>query len=470
MRRLAVCAFAVLAVGLVLTSSAPASTGVGHAAGRGGHPVLRSRHVAFGAGRAAPAGPAFSRLGAAPVYDISGHVLNLAGTPVVGAEVDWGWWEREQNSTLKYVLGGSNETAVGSPGTDSTGAFAFRGVTSHSSVTPKSDDLTAWYTVPSTGSALEYLESWSNDFSTANDATTPALYSYELRPAAVNVTIANAPGAPRAEVLVAGADGKAQSKVALAGGSGLAYAPPAAFDDVVAYYYHFAGSLDYPTCLAQTEWLGASPVSVVAGATAPDTVSLDWRRAQYAYLAGPTCRHSGKPGTTVTMVLKGWPAGEISQFVGYYGPTSSYDYKPITSSGVGTRIVSLQIRPNAIVDTYDIDTYRLDATDSSVDLWDYFQVCTFNASASAIHRGKAVRLSGKVPAGAGKVVIYSRTRVAGQPATLAAKGWLKGGTYKIASGKFATGLLHPQRTTWYVAKYAGYDFPAFTSVVKVAVR
>ena len=76
-----------------------------------------------------------------------------------------------------------------------------------------------------------------------------------------------------------------------------------------------------------------------------------------------------------------------------------------------------------------------------------------------------------MPAGAGYVTIYSTTtRSSGQPGTLAAKGWVKAGRYRIKSSKFVTGLLHPTRTTWYVAKYKGFAFPAFTSVIKVTVR
>ena len=100
---------------------------------------------------------------------------------------------------------------------------------------------------------------------------------------------------------------------------------------------------------------------------------------------------------------------------------------------------------------------------------DHVQVCTFKSSASVIHHGRAVRLSGKVP-GTGKVIIYARTKAAGQPSTTAAKGWAKAGTYTIRSGKFVTGLLHPKRSTWYVARYRGYDFTAFTSVIKVRVH
>ena len=65
-----------------------------------------------------------------------------------------------------------------------------------------------------------------------------------------------------------------------------------------------------------TEWLG-TPVSVSAGMTATGTVNLDWNNAQYAYLSGPTCRHSGKSGTKVKLVLKGWPADEKAEFVGF---------------------------------------------------------------------------------------------------------------------------------------------------------
>ena len=107
-----------------------------------------------------------------------------------------------------------------------------------------------------------------------------------------------------------------------------------------------------------------------------------------------------------------------------------------------------------------------------MNLQDYFQVCTFKASASAIHHG-----TGHSPQrqGAGPLATLPSTRRAtrcrASPATLAAKGWVKVGRYRISSsGKFVTGLLHPTRTTTYVAKYTGDYFPAFTSVVKVTVR
>lgn len=446
MRRLAVCAFVVLAVGLVLAPGALASAGV--------------RHAALGTSHAVSAGPALPALGDGATYNISGHVLDFDGNGVPGAEVDWGWWDGSYN----YQPGGTNMPQDDSPGTDNTGAFAFTGV---SGGHPQGDDLEITY-LPPLSDGLDFIDSWNLDFATQNDATP---YSYEMRPGHVNVAIANVPTSMATlvpEVKVGEQDvGFATTEVALTGGSGVAGMLPPSFNDVVAYY---VGPLQ--NCTAQAEWLGLSPVTVAAGATAGDTVNLDWNQAQYAHLAGPTWQHSGKPGTKAKMVLKGWPASQQAEFVGYYGGAPGYkDYSAsVLSTGPGnTYTTSLQVATNAPVGMYEIDTYRVDSPASFVQLWDYFQVCTVKASASAIRYGKTVRVSGKVW-GYGKVTVYSRTKAAGQPATLTAKGWKRVGAYNTKSGKFASGLLRPKRTTWYVVKYNGYDFPAFTSVIKVTVR
>jgi hypothetical protein len=328
------------------------------------------------------------------------------------------------------------------------------------------DDLSVYYYPTSPG--LESMQAEQLDFASNNDTTH---YSYEMQPAQVNIAVSHAPAAPYFEVLAGnGQVGYAKADVPLHSGKGVASVLPMAdFDDVVAFRYSAAGG-----STAETEWLGSSPVKVDAGKTAADTVNLDWDNAQYAYLAGPLCRHSGKPGTMVTMTLKGWPAGETASFVGYYG-ASSYPYPQTqTSSGASdTYNVPLQISPKAPADLYDIGTYRLDDPHSLISLQDFFQVCTFKSSTAWLHRGKALRLSGVVPVpGSGYVAIYStRHKVSGQPLTLAAKGWVRGARYRVsASGKFLTGALYPTRTTWYVAKYTGTDFPAFTSVVKVNVH
>ena len=129
----------------------------------------------------------------------------------------------------------------------------------------------------------------------------------------------------------------------------------------------------------------------------------------------------------------------------------------------------IRVNTKAPVGVYSIDVLRSDNLDSLTHLWDYFQVCTFRASASSVRTGHAVRLSGKVP-GVGKVTLFARTSKAAQPASLAAKGWTKLGSYKTKGGAFTTAYLHPRRTTYYVVRYDGYAFEAFTSVVKVAVH
>jgi hypothetical protein len=437
MRRLAVCAFVVLAAGLVLAPGALASTGV--------------RHSALGTRHAAATRTAFARLGAGS-YGISGNVLNLDGSKAAGAEVVWGWWDSNG-----YNFGGSNWPTL----TGSDGAFSFGAVTS--APTGGNDDLAAWYPPPSsdTASELEVLETWTNDFTTTTD--------YQLQPGAVDVTIAGltaalANDAPP-DVWVAGTPGSARTAMRLTNGAGTAFAP-SSFNDVVAGFYTNQGGMT-----AATQWQ-APDVTVPAGTTDTTAVPLDWGHAQRAYLAGPLCQHSGKPGKVVKLVLKNWPANEKASFY-LQGYSKSWDLsKPWKSAGVD-HIVPLKVPTGAGVQLCDLHAYRSDDGDLNglPDLWDMFQVCTFRASAGAIHHGAAIRLSGKVPGG-GKVTIYWRHKTAGQPATLAAKGWIKGGRYSInaKTGAFRTGQLHPQHTTWYVAKYKGYDFPAFTSVIKVAVR
>jgi hypothetical protein len=81
-------------------------------------------HAALGTRNAARAGVDFQRLGDT-TYAISGHVLNYAGNPVAGAEVDWGWW----SGIFDYHSANSNITEATPTGTGSSGAFAFAGIT-----------------------------------------------------------------------------------------------------------------------------------------------------------------------------------------------------------------------------------------------------------------------------------------------------------------------------------------------------
>jgi hypothetical protein len=445
MRRLVVCGLVVLAAGLVLAPGALAATG--------------ARRVAAPATRqAAPAGVNFQRLGDGSTYGISGQVLEYGGTAVAGAEVDWGWWDAGNHTLRDYNFGGANMPLPSSPGTDATGHFSFGAVTS--APIAGNDDLKAYFPFleSNTASELEFLETWSNDF-----ATTPV---YELRPGAVDVTIAGLSaamangGSP--EVWVAGTPGLAQTSTTLTNAAGTAFAP-SGFNDVVAGFSTPQGDMT-----TETQWQG-SDVSVTPGTTDTTAVALDWGQAHHAYLVGPLCQHSGKPGAIFKLRLKGWLTNEVAAF-SIEGPSGFRYYRVETGGTDGIITVSLGIPTGIAPDLYAVHTYRADDPNGIPDLWTFYQVCTFKSSASAIHHGKAIRLSGKVPAGGGTVTIYSAKKAYGQPATLAAKGWVKVGSCKLKAGKFASGLLHPKHTSWYVAKYAGYAYPAFTSVVKVTVH
>ena len=442
MRRFAVCGFVVLAAGLVLAPGALAAAGV--------------RHIApSGTRQAIPSGVDFRQLGDT-TYDISGHVLNWDGSAAVGAEVDWGSWDGGI-----YTFGGTNMPSESSPGTDSSGYFAFPSVTS--APTANSDDLTVWYSGPSSSplpaSWPEKFETWTDDFATQAD--------YTLQPGAVALNVANlgseVDNGP-ADVWVSGVPGCTESGVDLTSGSGTAFAVPGSFSDVIVGFYNEWGAIP-----AAVQWQGDATVN--AGDTS-STVSLDWTNAQSAALAGHLIQHSGKAGSVVKMELGNWAANQQATFY-VRRPDTGKTWtlaQSYTSNGTDAT-VSLKIPTSAPVDLYEVHAARSDSAElyGMPDLMDIFQVCTFKSSASAIHHGKAVRLSGKIP-GIGSVVIYSRHTSAGQPATLVASGWVKTATCKSRNGVFATGLLHPKRTTWYVAKYVGYDFKAFTSVVKVTVH
>jgi len=444
MKRVPLCGLVAGAVGLLLAPAALASARATH---RGSERVRLVSEVAR----------SYAVLGAGQTYGISGVVHDFGGDPVPGAEVDW-----------SSANGGPSDSGSNAPGdTGADGAFSFPTVTS----TPGLDDLTIYYPKwvhdQAADAGLWKMESWALDFSTTS--------SYDQRPAHVSLHVANAPS-PAIEVVAGNATvGYAQTDVTLNGSDdGVASVlPMTGFDSVVGFYYTDLFDT-YSVCRSQAESLG-TPAGLAGGGTAAGTVNLDWSAPHRAALAGPQCRHSGKPGTAVTMALSGWPAGEQAAFIAFYGTSSTHGYTANpTSTGVSLN-VPLSVLPTAPVGVYEIDTYRtgLSGTpgaDSLVDMWDLFQVCTFKPSATSIHHGGAVRLSGKVP-GTGRVTIYSTThKVSKAPATLTAKGWHRIGAYKTKLGRFSTGLLHPTRTTWYVVKYKGWAFQAFTSITKVRVR
>ncbi len=445
MKRLLFCAAVALAVSLVLAPAALASVGAHHS-----DVNARPLGLASHARTVAPVGDTGP-------YSISGNVLDFGGAGVQGAEVDWGYW----TTAGDYTYGGDYYP------TDTSGYFSFTGIPGgHTFNGLPSDELDVYYP---TGAGLNTLFDWALDFATTS--------AYPMQPGHVSMTLANVPADATVEVRAGNDDeGYARGDVTLASNAGTACSLAATdVNDLTAYGYYVdhSGAL-YDMVWAADEWLG-TPMPVAAGGTGANTVALDWDNAQGAWLAGPLCRHSGAPGRALTMVIADWPAGETASFEGWYGTSldtfySGYSGMTVTSTDpTAAYTKSLKVYSKAPVGVYEIDTYRSD-TPSLLDMWDLYQVTSFKASTGSIRVGHAVRLSGKVP-GSGTATLYSVTKkVTSQPSALSAKGWHKVGSVKIKSGKFTTAYLHPKRTTWYVIKYKGSAFWAFTQIVKVTVR
>ena len=397
-----------------------------------------------------------AQLGGA-TYDISGTVLDYSGNPVSGAAVGWGWMPPG------YELDPLDAAQFGGGAPVAGGQFSFANVSSH----PGNDFL--WVEYEAADLPPQWLASWACDFSTNNQASS---YRYSVQPGAIDIQITKPPVAFDPQVDVYGAAGMAQSFPSLFSGVGLVPVAPPSFNDVVVSDVQTPG--DAQNVTAAAEWLSPSAVPVAAGSQASSSVVFDWSHAQRAYLAGPPCQHCGRPGSVVSVVLKGWPAGEKADF-------QLTDYKPYTtqvsSAGPGkTYVVKLRIPTSAQPgESYDLTTYRTDDPASHLSLWDGFQVCAFRATADVISPGAGIRLSGTMPSTWRYVWLFARRSRAARPATVTAKGWRKVGRYRANdNGKFVSALLHPSRTTWYVARYPRIsdDGPSFyfTPVVKVSVR
>ncbi len=440
MRRLLTCAFAVLGAVLLLVP-APALGSPGASLTPGAVPVSHVESAQLGG----------------VTYAISGTVLDYSGNPVSGAAVGWGWMPPgyELDPLVAAQFGG---------GVLSTGGqFSFTTVSSH----PGNDCLLVEY--EAAFSQPQWLASWAYDFSANNQASS---YRYSVQPGAIDIQITKPPVGFDPQVDVYGANGMAQSFPSLFSGVELVPMAPPSFNDVVVSDVQTPG--DAQNVTAAAEWLSPSAVPVAAGSQASSPVVFDWSHAQRAYLAGPPCQHCGRPGSVVRVVLKGWPAGEKAGF-------QLTDYKPyptqVSSAGTDkTYVVKLRI-PNSADpgESYDLTTYRTDDPASHLSLWDGFQVCAFRSTADVVVRGTGIRLRGTVPSAARTVWLFARHSAAARPATVTAPGWHKVGHYRANdNGTFVSALLHPSRTTWYVARYprSSDDGPSFyfTPVVKVSVR
>ena len=228
--------------------------------------------------------------------------------------------------------------------------------------------------------------------------------------------------------------------------------------------------------------LSVDGMSVSPGTTYPGTIVAREADAHAIWLPGWA---SGKPGTVTQLWFERFPAGwtnTIRAQASYPAGAAVKSFGSFTSSGAEYQSKKLTI-PSTVKPGY---AYYFDVahTDGPLALSTWFQTCSLAASKTTISRGGAVRLSGVVPtqghegAKPGRtktLVLYKRTRSAGQPRYWDAtrSGWTKVGTLRADGlGKYRSSLLRPKRTTWYVVRYPGdqWYWGAFTSVRKVTVR
>jgi hypothetical protein len=392
----------------------------------------------------------------ATTYPVSGTMEGFDGSPQAGFWVTAGWYDPDGYSWFVpdalYHSGGDGTTGA-------DGTFSFANVPSH----PGHDSLMAGSL---TGDGLTTMVLYHLDFSTTS--------SYVLRPGHVSVSVAHAPADKRADVTLGDANYSAiESSVGLTGGYGVANAWAPDFNSGRAYFGNAIG-----TVTAECEWANPShtPVAVSPGAVAGTSVDFDWNDAVRGRLAGPLCRHSGRPGSTFRYTISNLPAGEQMSFFGqswspYTWGVQTYP-QVVTSSGAqNTYTVTLRVPKRATVgEVYWVQAQRSDDVQSLLWLYDNYEVCSFAASQKSIVRGQTVRLRGHIDATT--ATLFMRNSRAGQPANATARGWTKVADIPAAHGRFVSPKLHPARTTWYVVRYHGTNggFTAFTPVVKVAVR
>jgi hypothetical protein len=387
---------------------------------------------------------------------VTGHVLDFAGNPLVGAEVDL--WYTDTSSVWVD--------------TDATGMFTFTSVPETTSgelvVWPGSSDDTAFYSIGNT-----FTAAGPNDFT--------------LRPGMTGAEVLQGTDEGwqgwqsfRLQTFGSGGGGIAT----ITGDSNEGYVDGLGY--VMAPDYDYAVAYPWPN---QGIELFGSALPVTPGTSDGRTMVFDQDNGRSAWIDAPYWQ-SGKPGTKVDLVLENWPSGYEMAFYGYSQAPSAKEKDwnfYVTSDGSYDGGIDLTIPSTATPGyDYELHTWRYDTTvpESRLDLTTYFQVASLKASRSTVRHGGTVRLSGVVPTqghmgskvGKSKsVILYQRTKAAGPPTAwnATAKGWHKVATLKANGlGKYASRLLHPKRTTWYVVRYPNdaWYWGAYTSVIRVAVK
>jgi hypothetical protein len=387
-------------------------------------------------------------------FALSGTVLDYSGRPAEDADVFWGWFDPNAPVWFGEEVGFHDG---GATATSADGRFSFPSVTS----VPGGDRLGAAIRGDETST---FIDTWANDFSTGQ--------AYVLRPGRVRIDLAHAPAGSGFSAQVGdAAHSSAWTDVHPSSGTIVAAAPEPGFVTAVVRQ-----ESDRGTVPAAVGWVspGHTPVPVVGGEEAPVAIALDWDDAVRGRIWGPVARHSGPPGSSVWFALDDWPAGMQIRFAGFSFGRDEVEYpsQVVTSAGrdqtYRARLaVPADAPPGAI---YCIYAYRSDDPQALLEVYDYYLVCDFAASRTTISSGQQVGLRGHVEGN--WVTLFKRTRgPAPRPAKLSAPGWTKVRSVETSeSGRFRISALRPRRTTWYVARYGGGDFPAFTQVVKVTVR
>lgn len=415
-----------------------------------------------------------SRLGAravsAPQFTVgsatvTGHLYDYAtGAPVPGAGVYIGWPENSATTWSDPII------------TDAGGSFTYP-----TALGTSQGLIMAYPPDPADPGGFLHDYYLLKNLTFSDGGTV----SYDLRPGQVGfrTTLSSSFWGSWSDVWVytSGSGGEARTvfdPTAVGSLSGPVWAMPPDTDYAVAYYWSNEAA----------EVTAEPPIAVDVGATSAGPLSVDEDAAYRMRLTKPFWG-SGKPGTTVTLAYSGWPSGAQAKFMGYSdwpstAAATTWSDRTITSAGSGNHTLTLRIPTTAKPGYFfDVEMWK-PQTPVWIDLTDFFQVCTLNASRTSLHRGAAVRLSGVVPiqghygSTPGKatyVTLYKRTTAVTAAPTVwnpTSRGWVRVGAYKTTtSGAYHTGYLRPTRSTWYVARYPGDDtyWGAYTSVRKVRV-